>query len=116
MEVTTLLDWWDQIVSQDPAFGYYTNAAKTWLITKENHPFATVATSANTDMKVTLEGRPHLGVPVGTQGLYVMDKVQQWSGEIDTLAGFYCPNPTPTLHMLPSLTAYPQHWSHAPTN
>ena len=24
-----------------------------------------------------------------------MDKVQQWSREIDTLAGFYCPNPTP---------------------
>ena len=46
-------------------------------------------------MKVTLEGGPHLGAAVGTQGLYVMDKVQQWSREIDTLAGFYCPNPTP---------------------
>ena len=70
-KVTTLQDWWDQIVSQDPVFGYYTNAAKTWLIT----------IFLLADMKVTLEGRPHLGAAVGAQdfrGLYVMDKVQQW--------------------------------------
>ena len=29
--------WWDHLVSTGPAFGYYANAAKTWLLMKEEH-------------------------------------------------------------------------------
>ena len=32
-----LRSWWDQINSLGPGFGYFANAVKTWLITKEEH-------------------------------------------------------------------------------
>jgi len=32
-----LRSWWEQINSLAPGFGYFANAVKTWLITKEEH-------------------------------------------------------------------------------
>ena len=29
--------WWDQLLTEGPAFGYHANPAKTWLLTKEQH-------------------------------------------------------------------------------
>ena len=40
-------------------------------------------------MKVTSEGRPYLGAPLGTDGFihtFVESKVQQWSKELESLA------------------------------
>ena len=32
-----LREWWDHTFELGPAFGYYPNAVKTWLIVKEHH-------------------------------------------------------------------------------
>ena len=32
--LTNLRKWWDLIVEMGPAFGYYPNASKTWLVVK----------------------------------------------------------------------------------
>ena len=81
--------WWDQIVKLGPGFGYHANAAKTWLITKEIHHQKAVEAFADTSVKVTSEGRPYLGAPIGTKAfveLFVENKVDQWSAELNSLA------------------------------
>ena len=35
-KITRLCEWWDQLNALGPKFGYFTNASKTWLVTKEN--------------------------------------------------------------------------------
>ena len=32
-----LLSWWDKPEGKSPAFGYFVNIAKPWLIVKEDH-------------------------------------------------------------------------------
>lgn len=39
-------------------FGYFTNVSKTWLVTKENYLSTALDSFADTDVKVTSEGRP----------------------------------------------------------
>ena len=60
-KMADLRKWWDEICSKGPAYGYFTNASKTWLITKETHHTNAVAAFTGTNVKVTSEGRPHLG-------------------------------------------------------
>ena len=87
--ITTLREWWDQLNSLGPKFGYFTNACKTWLVTKENCLSTAVEAFADTDVKVTSEGRPYLGAALGTEEYiqeFVTNKVQQWAGELEQLA------------------------------
>ena len=37
LEVNRLREWWDLINLEGLKFGYFTNASKTWLATKEDH-------------------------------------------------------------------------------
>lgn len=36
-KIQRLREWWSQLALQGPKFGYFPNAAKTWLVTKEKH-------------------------------------------------------------------------------
>ena len=84
-----LREWWDQINTLGPKFGYFTNASKTWLVTKEDYLSAASAAFADTGVNVTSEGRPYLGAALGTEEYmkaFVADKVQQRAGELEQLA------------------------------
>ena len=35
--LTQLDSWWDKLEEKGPAFGYFVNSAKLWLIVKEDH-------------------------------------------------------------------------------
>ena len=35
-KITRLREWWDQLNSFGPKYGYFTNICKTWLVTKKN--------------------------------------------------------------------------------
>ena len=77
-------------------YGYFTNASKTWLVSKEDCLSSAAAAFADTDVKVTSEGRPYLGA--GTEEYiqaFVTDKVQQWAGELEQLATIACTQPHP---------------------
>ena len=66
-KITRLREWWDQLNSLGPKYGYFTNACKTWLVTKKNHLSSATEAFADTDVKVTSEGRPYLGAALGTE-------------------------------------------------
>ena len=65
-KVNRLREWWDQMNTLGPKYRYFTNPSKTWLVTKNCHSSA-VAAFADTDVKVTSDGRPYLGVALGTE-------------------------------------------------
>ena len=67
-KIANLRGWWDEIVRLGPSFGYHPNASKTWLVIKKEHESAAVALFGDTDVKITSEGRPHLGAPLGSPG------------------------------------------------
>jgi len=65
-----------------PQFGYFVNAAKTWLVTKLQEA---VAGFSGSGIRITSEGRPYLGAAIGSDGYvsrFVTDKVKGWADEI----------------------------------
>ena len=81
--------WWDQINSLGPGFGYFANAVKTWLITKEEHLAEAKETFAGTNVQITTDGKPHLGAPIGSLDFrkqFVDQKVQEWCNEVRVLS------------------------------
>ena len=83
--------WWDKLVELGPGFGYYANASKTWLITKEAHHQKAIEAFSGTGVKVTSCGRPYLGSPIGSRAFiesFVEDKVKLWAAELDSLSCF----------------------------
>ncbi len=87
--ITQLQDWWNHINEIGPKYGYFTNATKTWLVTKERHLSKAEAAFENTGVKITASDRPYLGTPLGTEEYteaFVKNKVQQWSTELEALA------------------------------
>ena len=56
---------------------------------KEEFKKKAEASFADTNVQITSEGRPHLGVPIGSSTYidqFVAQKVQQWSKEIRLLS------------------------------
>ncbi len=80
--------WWDHINTLGPKYGYHTNASN-WLITKEDHLTHAETSFESTGVKIITEGRPYLGVPLGTEDYiqsHLRIKVDQWAEEMDHLA------------------------------
>ena len=87
-KINSLRRWWDKICIRGPAYDYFANANKTWLVTKERHHSAAVAAFEGTNVNVTSEGRPYLGAAIGTKEFiqhYIKSKVCEWSSDVETL-------------------------------
>ena len=77
--INKLYQWWTQLTSLGPKFGYFANAVKTWLVTKEEHISTAAALFANTGVQVTSEGRPYLGTAIGSHE-FLISHVQEKVG------------------------------------
>ena len=80
-KLTDLCTWWDKLSTAGPNFGYFASPSKTSLITKQGHHAHTISTFANTGVNVTPDGRPCLGMAIGSQGYveaHVRLKVEEW--------------------------------------
>ena len=95
-KLSLLRVWWDQLNFLGPKFGYYPNAAKTWLVVKDNFSAAAADVFANTGVKITSGGRPYLYVSIGTDVFvesYISNKVQKWVAQLEKLALIACTQP-----------------------
>ena len=66
-EISKLRDWWDHLNTIGPNYGYYTNASKTWLLTKKDYYLKADAAFSGTGVHITTNSRPYLGVPIGAE-------------------------------------------------
>ena len=62
-KLVTLRRWWDEICDIGPHYGYFSKASKTWLIVKEVHYIEAELIFTGSGVRLTKEGRPHLGAP-----------------------------------------------------
>ncbi len=80
--------WWNKLSMIGPAFGYFANALKTWLVTKEEHFDRAKELFQGTNVNVTCHGRPYLGSPLGTEDymrVFVQEKVNGWIEDLQML-------------------------------
>ena len=61
-----LRHWWDKLCKDGPGFGYFPNACKTWLVTKDKCYTEAEMVFAGTNIKLTSERRPYLGSAIGS--------------------------------------------------
>lgn len=70
-------------------YGCNVNASKTWLITKNELYSEDVTTFTNTNVNISCEGQPHLGVALPTltyREQFVIGKVEEWAKELKVLS------------------------------
>ena len=87
-KIDKLGEWWSQLSTQGPKYGYFANATKTWLVTKVKHLATATASFADTGVQVTSGARPYLGAAFGTEEFvtsHVKEKVAKWMKELDSL-------------------------------
>ena len=84
-----LRHWWDKLCKDGPGFGYFPNACKTWLVTKDRCRTEAETVFTGTNVKLTSEGRPYLGSAIGSNSYikqFVEEKVEDWSADVTQLA------------------------------
>ena len=77
------------VTTYGSGFGYFPNASKTWLVTKEGFHDDAVSIFAKTGVSVTPNGRPYLGAAIGSQEYVtgqVKSKVNERISNIQCLA------------------------------
>ena len=90
-KIHQIREWWSQLLKHGRGYGYFPNAAKTWLITKDKHLSLAQATFDSTGIQITTRGRPYLGAPISCNEdveSFVCDQVAQWSSELEVLTEF----------------------------
>ena len=81
-------NWWDEVNTNGPGFGYFVNPVKIWLVVREPCLSAVISAFSGTGVNVTNEGRPHLRSPIGSEAYiiqFVCEKVDLWKRELVTL-------------------------------
>ena len=87
--LTNLLAWWEKLNELGPAFGYYPNASKTWLVVKDEHFHAAQDLFNTHGVKITTSGHKHLGSAIGDESfldIFLQKKVQKWTDQLHTLS------------------------------
>ena len=77
-----LRQWWDRLVGDGPAFGYFINPSKSVLVVKRDKLEAAETIFAGTGVSITTDGCRHLGSAIGTDQFvqeFVASKVATWS-------------------------------------
>ena len=76
------------IVQRGPAFGYYVNPSKTYLVVKQNRYEEAVNVFEDTGVHITTNGKRYLGSPIGTSSFkdeYAQIKIDEWKKELQNL-------------------------------
>ena len=64
--LSSIHTWWNELSSVCPGYGYFSNASKTWLVTKSEHLDKAKQLFDKSNVNITCYGRPYLGVPLGS--------------------------------------------------
>ena len=83
-----LRQWWDQLSSLGPLYGYYPNASKTFLVVKNEDEESAKDIFMGSGVTITTQGKKHLGVALGSAEFveeFVSNKVKEWMDELHKL-------------------------------
>ena len=83
-----LRNWWDQIIYLGQFIGYTAKPSKSWLIVKAEYYQQAVEKFEGTGIRITMEGKRHLGAVVGSltfKSEYVKELIDGWIEELKNL-------------------------------
>ena len=86
--IRNLMQWWKILCDLGPKFGYFPEPSKSWIIIKPGLLEKAVSEFQGTGVKITEDGKRHLGAVIGTEDYreeYMTKKINQWSAEIEVL-------------------------------
>ena len=84
-DLRALRTWWDSLSEYGPAFGYFPNAQKSWIVVKEDRLEEAKFLFKDTEVNITKEGRRYLGsIPYVRS--FIQEKVDSWVKEVQLLA------------------------------
>ena len=81
-QLVPLLNWWKHLLAYGPNYGYFQNAAKTYLIENPDQFNSAQKLFNGTNIQISCEGQCHLGAAIGYQSFtesYVSKKIKMWS-------------------------------------
>ena len=81
--------WWDKLLQHGPAYGYFPNASKSWLIVKDAKLSEAHAVFQGSGIPITSEGKRYLGAVIGSESFihsFVSEKVSGWITDIELLS------------------------------
>ena len=88
-KISSIKDYWSQLTSIGPKYGYFPKASKSYLIVNEYQlPNATTLLD-NANVNITVEGKRHLGAIVGSEIYkreYVEVLVNDWNSQLCMLS------------------------------
>ena len=84
----SLKKWWSLLEEEEKKIGYNLNAKKSYLIVKEQYKDKAKEIFGDTNIKISTEGRRHLGSVIGSKQFsenYISSLITQWCEEITEL-------------------------------
>ena len=93
--------WWMRLKEIGPAYGYFPNAPKCWIILKspELRELAEELFGAD-GVNITTEGKRHIGAALGSEEFkeeFVKEKVQKWTADVHELSAIAKEEPQAAL-------------------
>ena len=88
-KVQELQKWWNTIITNGPYIGYHVNQQKSWLVVKPEYFDEAKRLFHNYDIRITSDGRRHLGAAIGNTEFvksYVNEKLSSWTDELNRLS------------------------------
>ena len=101
-KLTKLRDYWGHLLCLGPDYGYYPNAQKTALVTKEQHLSEAEHLFNDTGIEITTAGHRYLGGTLGSKAFredYYLERVARWQVELTNLANMARTQPQAAYHV-----------------
>ena len=87
--LSQILEWWSEIQTRGPIFGYFPKPSKTWLIVKPEYLERAKELFADSDINITDQGHKYLGSYIGSddgKAEFVKSQVEEWIINVSALA------------------------------
>ena len=90
-KLASLRQWWNNLSSLGPKFGYLPNGCKSWLIVKPESFEEANKKFVDTNINITTRGKNYLGASLGNHKFcrdFLHGKVKEWIIQIEKLSSF----------------------------
>ena len=90
-KLTSIRQWWDQLIIHGPRYGYFPHAGKTVVITKGESYEAAVTLFEDTGVTISDTGQRYLGGGIGGEAFlegFARRKISEWVMEVEQLSAF----------------------------
>ena len=67
-KLSSIKDYWSQLTSIDPKYGYFPKASKSYLVVKEDQLLNATALFGNSNVNITVKRKRHLRAIVASDG------------------------------------------------